>query len=243
MISTQSRHRLHRPPAFFFGLLFILVAMAGCGPAVVNPASIDTGRAIAQRNAASDYVLQPGDELDVRFYYNPELNQSALIRPDGKLSLPLANEVQAAGLTPAELTQRLRSQYERELRRPEITVMVRSFNSQRVFVGGEVAAPGVIQALGPLSVLQSVAQAGGFRETARTSEVLVIRRDPSSANPIVIPVNLDNVINGSATNQDIALVPYDIVYVPKSAIADVNKFIDQYIRQNIPFGFGLAYGF
>jgi protein involved in polysaccharide export with SLBB domain len=100
-----------------------------------------------------------------------------------------------------------------------------------------------VQALGPLSVLQSVTQAGGFKETARLNEVLVIRRDPSAQEPIVIPVDISAVVDGSQTNQDIALMPFDVVYVPKSPIANVNKFVDQYIRQNIPFGFGLTYGF
>lgn len=239
----------------FLGLQFIqriklaacfmvaLPALGACGSAVVNPATIQTADAIAARSNSAEYALQPGDELDVRFYYNPELNLSVLVRPDGKISLPLADDVQAAGLSPAALTQTLRNKYERELRRPEITVIVRSFNSQKVFVGGDVAAPGVIQVVGPMTVLQSVTQAGGFRETARINEVLVIRRNPTApSSPIVIPVDIAAAIDGSKPTQDIALVPSDIVYVPKSPIANVNKFVDQYIRQNIPFGFGLTYG-
>jgi protein involved in polysaccharide export with SLBB domain len=220
-----------------------VLLLGGCGPAAVKPATLETANAISRGAAGAEYRLQPGDELDIRFYYNPELNTSVLIRPDGRISLPLANEVQAAGLTPSALTQRLRTSFEQELRRPELTVIVRSFNSQKVFVGGEVASPGVVQALGPLTVLQSVTQAGGFKETARLGEVLVIRRDPSQPDPIVIPVDIASVVDGTQTNQDIALMPFDVVYVPKSPIANVNKFVDQYIRQNIPFGFGLTYGF
>jgi len=230
-------------PAAAFGLMIAVLLLGGCGPAAVKPATLEQGNAISRGAQGAEYRLQPGDELDIRFYYNPELNTSVLIRPDGRISLPLANEVQAAGLTPAGLTQQLRSSYERELRRPEISVIVRSFNSQKVFVGGEVASPGVIQALGPLTVLQSVTQAGGFKETARLNEVLVIRRDPNAAEPIVIPVDISSVVDGTQTGQDIALMPFDVVYVPKSPIANVNKFVDQYIRQNIPFGFGLTYGF
>jgi protein involved in polysaccharide export with SLBB domain len=234
-----------RQLASVFGIVLVMLLLSACGPTVVNPATRAQAEAISTQAAAGQYRLQPGDELDVRFYYNPELNTSVLIRPDGRISLPLANEVQASGLTPAELSQRLRSAYEAELRRPELTVIVRSFNSQKVFVGGEVAAPGVIQALGPLTVLQSVTQAGGFRETARLNEVLVIRRDPAAptSNPIVIPVDISAVVDGSSTSEDIALMPFDVVYVPKSPIANVNKFVDQYLRQNIPFGFGLSYGF
>jgi polysaccharide biosynthesis/export protein len=243
MISLSPRFRPFGRPVVALGLLFALM-LSACGPAAVKPATLEQANAISTRAAGGEYRLQPGDELDIRFYYNPELNSSVLIRPDGRISLPLANEVQAAGLTPANLSQRLRSAYEQELRRPELTVIVRSFNSQKVFVGGEVQSPGVIQALGPLTVLQSVAQAGGFKETARLNEVLVIRRDPAvPADPIVIPIDVAAVVDGSGTNQDIALMPFDVIYVPKSPIANVNKFVDQYIRQNIPFGFGLTYGF
>jgi polysaccharide export outer membrane protein len=243
MKAIFARVRLLARPAAAFGLMMSLLVLGACGPAAVKPATLEQATAISTRAAGGDYQLQPGDELDIRFYYNPELNTSVLIRPDGRISLPLANEVQAAGQTPAELSQRLRSAYERELRRPELTVIVRSFNSQKVFVGGEVASPGVVQALGPLTVLQSVTQAGGFKETARINEVLVIRRDPSAQEPIVIPVDISAVVDGTQTGQDIALMPFDVVYVPKSSIANVNKFVDQYIRQNIPFGFGLTYGF
>jgi polysaccharide export outer membrane protein len=243
MKSLFARARLLGRPGFAFGLILSVLLLGGCGPAAVKPATIEQANAISTRAAGGEYRLQPGDELDIRFYYNPELSTSVLIRPDGRISLPLANEIQAAGLTPAQLQQRLRSAYEQELRRPELTVIVRSFNSQRVFVGGEVASPGVVQALGPLTVLQSVTQAGGFKETARLSEVLVIRRDPAAPDPIVIPVDISAVVDGTQTNQDIALMPFDVVYVPKSPIANVNKFVDQYIRQNIPFGFGLTYGF
>jgi polysaccharide export outer membrane protein len=243
MKSIFEKARLLRRPGFAFGLIISVLLLGGCGPAAVKPATLEQANAISTRSAGGEYRLQPGDELDIRFYYNPELSTSVLIRPDGRISLPLANEIQAAGLTPAQLGQRLRSAYEQELRRPELTVIVRSFNSQKVFVGGEVASPGVVQALGPLTVLQSVTQAGGFKETARVNEVLVIRRDPSAQDPIVIPVDIGAVVDGSQTNQDIALMPFDVVYVPKSPIANVNKFVDQYIRQNIPFGFGLTYGF
>jgi protein involved in polysaccharide export with SLBB domain len=243
MKSIFEKARLLRRPGFAFGLIISVLLLGGCGPAAVKPATLEQANAISTRSAGGEYRLQPGDELDIRFYYNPELSTSVLIRPDGRISLPLANEIQAAGLTPAQLGQRLRSAYEQELRRPELTVIVRSFNSQKVFVGGEVASPGVVQALGPLTVLQSVTQAGGFKETARVNEVLVIRRDPAAQDPIVIPVDIGAVVDGSQTNQDIALMPFDVVYVPKSPIANVNKFVDQYIRQNIPFGFGLTYGF
>jgi polysaccharide biosynthesis/export protein len=242
MISLSSKIRLIERP-IVLGMMMFALLLGACGSAVVEPAPIEQANAISARAAREEYRLEPGDELDIRFYFNPELNSSLLVRADGRISLPLVDEVQAAGLTPAELSQELRTRYEQELRRPELTIIVRSFNSRKVFVGGEVASPGIIQALGPVTVLQSVIQAGGFRESARLNEVLVIRRDRSTPEPIIIPVNIASVVDGSQIDQDITLMPFDIVFVPRSPVANVNKFVDQYLRQNIPFGFGLGYGF
>jgi len=84
------------------------------------------------------YIIQAGDQLDIKFFYNPELNDSVTVRPDGKISLQLVDEVQAAGQTPAQLDDFLTEKYAKELRKPVITVIVKSFASQRVYVGGEV---------------------------------------------------------------------------------------------------------
>lgn len=188
-----------------------------------------------------DYVIQTGDQLDVKFFYNPELNEQVTVRPDGRISLQLAPEIVAAGLTPAQLTEALVKNYEKELANPGVTVIVRSFSSQRVYVDGEVNKPGMVSLAGPLTVLQSIAEAGGFKDTARTGQVIVIRKT-GDGKPLAIAVNLDDVRNAAEGSSDILLAPYDIVYVPKSAIANVNQFVDKYIRQNIPIPFGISYG-
>jgi len=188
-----------------------------------------------------EYLIQTGDQLDIKFFYNPELNEQAIVRPDGRISLQLAPEITAAGLTPAQLTDVLVKSYEKELANPGITVMVRSFSSQRVYVDGEVNKPGMVNLAGPLTVLQSIAEAGGFKDTAKPSQVIVIRKTQDS-KPLAIAVNLEDVRNAAFGSQDILLAPYDIVYVPKSAVANVNQFVDQYIRRNIPIPFGVTYG-
>ncbi|NIT01074.1 MAG: sugar transporter, partial [Candidatus Latescibacteria bacterium] len=97
-----------------------------------------------------EYVIQPGDQLDIKFYYNSELNEQVTVRPDGRISLQLANETAAAGKTPAELTQLLTEKYSRDLKKPEITVIVRSFSALKVFVGGEVNRPGILDLTRPM---------------------------------------------------------------------------------------------
>ncbi len=220
-----------------FAVVPVLALMACSGTVVKNPTPI----AQAPRAATTGYIIEPGDGLDVRFFYNPELNEEVTVRPDGNISLPLVGEIRAAGRTPGQLEQSLRDSYSRELRQAAITVIVKGFAGQRVYVDGEVGTPQMVNIAGNLSTMQAVASAGGFKPSARKGEVLVIRRS-GTTQPVVIPVNLDAAISGEDTGQDILLQPYDVVYVPKTAIAEVNQFIDQYFRQNIPIPFGIGYG-
>jgi len=195
----------------------------------------------ATSSPVKDYLIQPGDQLDIKFFYNPELNDLVIVRPDGRISLQLASEIPAAGLTPAQLTKALEKNYEKELANPGITVIVRSFSSQRVYIDGEVNKPGMVTLLGPLTVLQSIAEAGGLKDTAKTDKILIIRKSKDN-KPQAIEVNLDEIRNAADGSENILLAPYDVVFVPKSTIANVNQFIDQYIRRNIPIPFGVTYG-
>ncbi len=95
----------------------------------------------AEHIAPTDYLIQPGDGLSIKFFYNPELNDDVVVRPDGKISLQLIDEVQASGKTPSQLDQELTQLYSAELKKPAITVIMRSFGGQQIFVGGEVGKP------------------------------------------------------------------------------------------------------
>ena len=128
-----------------------LIACATSQPVAI-PAQAQT--TAAQRPAA--YVIHAGDQLDIKFFYNPELNESVTVRPDGKISLQLVDEIQAAGLQPSELDQRLTELYSHELKKPVLTVIVRSFTGQRVYVGGEVNRQGLITLQPGLTALQAV---------------------------------------------------------------------------------------
>jgi protein involved in polysaccharide export with SLBB domain len=181
----------------------------------------------AQPQTPIVYTIQPGDELDIKFFYNPELNETVTVRPDGIISLQLIDEIKAADLKPAELDHKLTDLYSRELRKPVLTVIVRSFSRQRVYVGGEVIRPGLIVLPAGMTALQAIFQSEGFRETADPAETLVIRKGPGD-KPIPLRIDLTAVMDAKG-GADLQLQPDDIVYVPKSAIANTNKFIDEYI--------------
>ena len=194
----------------------------------------------ATRVPGPEYRIQVGDRLEVKFFYSPELNEQVIVRPDGRISLQLVQEIVAAGLTPSELMKVIVEKYSAELKKPEVTVIVRSFGAQKIYVDGEVNKPGMVPILGLMTALQAISQAGGMKESAQVSEVLIIRRGAGN-RPMAFPVNLDKALDGTDMSQDIALAPFDIVYVPRSAIANVNVWVDQYIRKNIPIPISLQY--
>jgi protein involved in polysaccharide export with SLBB domain len=210
---------------------------------VRNPIPIDDPTVQTEYPALeAEYRIQVGDQLDIKLFYNTELNEQVIVRPDGRISLQLVHEVMAAGLTPGELTRLLTEKYAAELKKPELTVIVRSFGAQKVYVDGEVAKPGMFPLLGYVTILQAISQAGGLKESARTNEVMVIRHGAGN-KPLVLVVNLAKIHDGSDMRQNIALKSFDIVYVPRSPIANVNVWVDQYLRKNIPIQTGFFYNF
>ncbi len=217
-----------------------LVACSAQGPALKKEVQAASGSAKVQE--PPEYRMLPGDELDIKLFFNPELNESVFVRPDGKISLQLIDDVQAAGLRPSDLDDVLTQKYSQELRKPVITVIVRSFTGQRVYVGGEVGNPGLVNLTAGMTTLQAVINAGGFRETAKPDGVIVIRKGADN-RPIPIRVDLEQVIDGEEIG-DFPLQPYDVVYVPKTWIAKANKFVNQYIERLLLFkGVSVGLGF
>lgn len=187
-----------------------------------------------------EYTIQVGDLLSVKFFFNKELSEDVMVRPDGRISLQLIPEVMAAGRTPAGLVEVLRGLYSTQLDRPEIAVIVRSFSAQRIYVDGEVMKPGELVMSGPLTVMQAIARAGGVTYNAQPRHVLLIRRDVDGS-PRVLELSLKKARKNATPERDPVLIPFDVVYVSKSGIAHVNAWVDQYIRKNIPVDFGFRY--
>jgi polysaccharide export outer membrane protein len=189
----------------------------------------------------AEYRLEPGDVLDVKFFHSPQIDEQLPIRPDGRIALQLVGEVEAAGRTPAELRAELLNRYAPMLREPELVVIVKKFASQRVFVGGEVGQAGVLTLEGRVTALQAILQAGGFRNTAAAGHVVVLRRQGTD-QPLFLTLDLKNDLRGKPGN-DVLLMPYDIVFVPKTRIAQLNQFVTQYIRDLVPIQASLGLGY
>lgn len=232
--------RSHSGVNFIVKTLLVAGLMTGCAS---YPASngYRSQHEMKNNKPPAEYRIQPGDELEVKFFYNPELNQAQTVRPDGRISLMLLDDVKAAGLTPRELDDQLTRSYSAELKKPAVTIIVKSFSGQRVYVGGEVGRQGLIRFTPGMTPLEAVFDAGGFTEAAKPADAIVIRKKPGE-EPVFTRIDLKKALYGDGESANFRLEPYDIVYVPKSGIAKANKFVRQYIQDLFLFrGVGLGF--
>lgn len=184
------------------------------------------------RRESREFRLSPGDVIEAKFFYNPELDDSLEIRPDGMISMPLIGELSVDGLTITETRLRLEELYKPILKQPSITVHVRNYAAQKIYVGGEVLRPGVIALKGELTLLDAIMETGGTKLTGSDSKVVLIRKDADGqAVRYELAMQPED---GTGPAGDVKLQPFDVVLVPETKIARVDRWVDQYIRQIIP---------
>ena len=213
------------------GCISVLVLLIGCQtfPKEVKIAPIDFE---TKEYPEPEVRLSPGDTLEIRFFYTPELDTVQTIRPDGKIALQLIGEVMAQGKTPIELKEELYEQYKQHIKQLDITVIVQTFSNRRVYVGGQVNIPGSIPMPGRLTALEAIMLAGGINLVNGSYEnVLIIRYEDNKWAGGML--NLKRVLEGEKVEQ-FCLEPQDIVYVPETRIVEVNRWIDQNIDRILP---------
>ncbi len=188
------------------------------------------------------YRIQVGDVLGIRLMLNPELNEEVTVRPDGHISTTVVSDELAYGRTIPELTASLVRDYSKDLRNPRLTVVMRSFAPTRTYVAGEVNNPGEFITVGPnLTLSQAIARAGGLKAmTGDEHRVFIIRRGPNDV-PQFLSVRFQDVMWGHDATADVRLAPYDVVFVPRSGIAEVYLFFNQYLLQFVPVSWGFSY--
>jgi len=161
--------------------------------------------------ASPDYVIGPEDTLHISVWKEPDLTATLPVRPDGKISMPLLNDVQAAGLKPMQLADSITEKLRKYIADPRVTVVVTAMNSQRIYVLGEVLHTGAMPLIPGMTVLQALASAG-FTQFANTKGIYVLRVENGKQRKI--PFNYKQVIKGEATEQNIILKPGDTIVVP-----------------------------
>ena len=167
-----------------------------------------------RKSATADpnYVIGAQDVLDINVWKEPDVSRIVPVRPDGKISLPLLNDVQAAGLTPAQLATQVTESLKKYVTNPQVTVIVTTINSQRVYILGEVTRPGAFPLIPGMSVLQALSSAGGFTQFAKVKSIFVRRLE--NGKETKFPFNYKDVISGKKPEQDILLKAGDTIVVP-----------------------------
>jgi polysaccharide biosynthesis/export protein len=194
-------------------LPLILITAAGVALAQDAPkaANADAGAVARVIAATADYQIGPEDVLDISVWKNPELSRKVPVRPDGKISLPLVNDIQAAGLTPSELRQQLAGKLAEFVPTPEVSVVVQEVQSLKISVVGAVKTPGRFTLRSPATVLECIALAQGLTEFANREKIVVLRQNGSTTQRI--PFNYRKVAEGSE-QENFVVKAGDIIVVP-----------------------------
>jgi len=177
-----------------------------------KPAESAASAKPAVSSTDTEYKIGPQDVIRIDVWKEPDISRTIPVRPDGKISLPLLNDVPAAGLTAMELAASLREGLSKFLNNPQVTVTVTEINSRRVYLTGEVLRGGAIPLLPNMTVLQALSSAGGFTQFAKTKDIYVLRTE--NGKQVKHPFNYKEVIKGKLSEQNILLQPGDVIVVP-----------------------------
>jgi protein involved in polysaccharide export with SLBB domain len=228
-------------------LLVIFLVIVACSNPVghipeINPELLRAKPVKDPPPTEQTYKMVPYDLITVKFTYHPEQDPKTpiVIRPDGNITLDGIGAVRAAGLTPEELGREIAEKSSKRLRNPEVLVTLTQFSQRKIYVGGQVKSPGVIQFQGEMTPLQAILDRGGFTPEAQIDSVILIR-NTGGPEPVIGRIN---VIQGleDGVPEKINLVTNDIIYVPMSGIARADLWVRQHLRDIIPaelIGFGL----
>lgn len=186
-------------------MLVAMIAMA------LSVSASDAPKSSVSANVPG-YVIGAQDVLSINVWKEPDLSSSVPVRPDGKISLPLLNDIQAAGLTPMQLADSISDKLKKFISAPQVSVVVTAVNSQRIYILGEVARPGAMPLLGEMTILQAISNAGGLSPFANSKGIYVLRAENGAQQRFAF--NYKQAIKGDAGAHDIALKAGDTIVVP-----------------------------
>ena len=200
---------------FFIALLIVAYSAPTRAQDSAKQPSQAQGATGAMPKPATDdpnFVIGAQDVVDINVWKEPELTRSVPVRPDGKISMPLLNDVQAAGLTPMQLTAEIATSLKKFISDPQVTVVVTAINSQRIYILGEVNRAGAFPLLPGMTMLEALSSAGGFTMFANTKKIYLLRKVDGKQEKY--PFNYKDVIHGKATEDNILMKAGDTIVVP-----------------------------
>ena len=225
---------LNKPSIFikFISLFIIIGILSNCSSHKIVR---EDSRLIEQKQVQStqskklpEYRMGFGDVLEIKFFNNDKFNEIVSVRPDGRITLQRVGDIEVNGMTPSDLNQIVTESYSKIIINPDVTVFVREFGGNQIYVLGEVNEPGGFPIQQSMNLLQAIASAGGVTNAAKLSSVVVLRKK-SSGELEAKKVNLSATIKGQENpgQIDLAIQPQDIVFVPKTFIANMSTFMKQ----------------
>ena len=224
-----------------FLVVFILPALSACADKYVLPDLPNPSEApqYYQPLVVDNYRIQVADKLAIQSYYDQQLNQDSIVRPDGRISLVLIGEIVAVNKTPGDLSAEIKEAYAQHLGDPDINVMVNEISPRRMYIGGEIRSPSEHIIEGSLTLMQVISLAGGFRETANFNQVLLLRSRDNILE--THQIDTDKILTNEI--QDVFLAQNDVIFVPRTKIADMGLFVDQYLSNMVPDFIRVNFGF
>jgi len=216
----------------YFRALFLLIALfilSACESMMTYPANIRPAAQMGPENVEQrwDYTISLNDVLEIFIWKHTDLSRDVIVRPDGKISMPLIGDIMAEGLTLNKLDAEITKRYSEYLVSPDVSIAVKTFAGEKVFIFGEVTTPGIHTFQKNSSLIEVLAKAGGWNQYAKISNIFVIRGDLTK-EPEVILIDIKEILSGN-TRLNIMIYPKDIVYVPSTTIADVGRFVRDYL--------------
>jgi polysaccharide export outer membrane protein len=199
-----------RQIAVLLGLLAGAVCSAGAQSSGATQDNGSKKEADAVKTAPDEFVIGPDDVLIISVWKEPDITRTIPVRPDGKITLPLINDVQASGLTPMQLGLSITEKLRKFINEPQVTVIVQAINSRRIHIVGQVGRQGTFPMLPDMTAMQALAGAGGFSQFANTKKTYILRME--DGKQIRIPFNYNEVLKGN--KQDVKLKPHDTIVVP-----------------------------
>lgn len=199
-------------------IIVLGIFLSGCAAPPVPPAASlpvptsSTKPVVVTETTKDDYIMGPEDVIEVAVWKEPDVSRVVNIRPDGKISLPLTGDIQAAGLTAEQLKEKIREAMTGYIDEPNVSVTVQQINSLKIFVQGEVVNPGVYQVRSNYNVLQVISLAKGFTMWAKKDRIIIFRKKGDKV--VSIPVNYNKIISGDDPAQNIILERDDTILVP-----------------------------
>jgi polysaccharide export outer membrane protein len=207
---------MKRRPNFLFLICFLALPVAATAQ-VQTPPRLTTV-------TEDRYRLQPGDVLEVQFRYSPEFNQTITVQPDGYITLEIGGDLKVAGFTIEQTREAILRQARTRLQDPVATIVLKEFQRPYFVVAGEVATPGKIEMRERVTAIQAIMLAGGMKETARSSQVVVFRKINSDTAEVKL-LNLKDIRRTSDLENDLTLQAGDMVFVPRDKISKIERFM------------------